>query len=245
MKILNESKQNILLKWYFTALACCYTPSVYNIYIQSAIFCPWWWLGQEHVKVKDEGRKLLKITKLHLALSNYVHNGPSCICACVFFPPNHGVKRWTYCVLPSGADSCEMFGEKRKKKRRSEQQAVSDDPQEKQKQYVSNAYVSMHFELNHTSLYASLSWLQTENLWGIFFLTLSQLQPPPPQSSNPLPSCLIICSRHADPAFACCLLLSPLSLVGDATSHCDNSWIWKRPFKHNPHPLAASPCSLR
>lgn len=78
---------------------------------------------------------------------------------------------------------------------------------------------------------------------GFFFIpSLPQPQPPPPQSPNPLPSCLVICGRHADPAFACCLLLlSPLSLVGDSTSHCDNPWIWKRPFKRNPPPLLWPP----
>lgn len=63
-----------------------------------------------------------------------------------------------------------------------------------------------------TPLPALLSWLQIENLLGLF-------------------SHSIIAAIHTR---YCCLLLSPLSLVRRSTTHCDNPWIWKTLQKQSP-----------
>lgn len=154
-----------------------------------------------------------------------------CVCVCVC--PSSPVTSWnaelTRCVPPSGADSCEMFGKKKerkkkaptkKKKTKAQKRAASDDPREKKaKQYVSNAYVSVHFELNHTSPYAPLHRLRTENLLGGGGRSLL--------------------SHHVRPSRGPPLRLrsSPLSLVGDSSSHCGSASIWKRPFKRCVSPL--------
>lgn len=130
---------------------------------------------------------------------------------------------------------------------------MSNDPGEKQKQYVSNAYVSMHFELNHTSLYAPLSWLQTENLRGIFLLFFFHSRPPPPTPSPP-PSIvhpLGLLSHHLRPSRGLRLRLLP-SFVTFVIGRRHHKPL-RQPLnlrktlqtQSRSAPLAASPRSLR
>lgn len=143
-------------------------------------------------------------------LFHHVLSGPSW----VFFMASNG--ELPRCVFPSGTDRWEMVESE------TIQTSIVWWYSKRSNMFPTPTY---QCTLNSiTPLPVLLSWLQIENLLGLF-------------------SHSIIAAIHTR---YCRLLLSPLSLVRRSTTHCDNPWIWKTLQKQSPSfPPAPIPSSLR